>query len=413
MVGLPYPPAPAKRCLDLIRSVEAPGGYGVVYANRQSRLPKPLVTMTINEVIADGSRRSQDRTGGIKGSSAAGAFQFMQKTLTGLRDSLGLTGSELMTPDLQDRLGYQLLIQRGYKRYMAGTMSMADFGNELAEEWASFPLLKPQNGKRRGQSNYAGDGQNHVLIAPGPVEACLRAMRAESALGAPNAPVLMPPPISLSLNLPQAQTVPATEARLSWWEKWFAPKRQAIKSRPGLHTNGDPALWDYQAGMKDRGYYTTGLLDGLDGRKTQAAVAQIRKDNGLGDGGIDAEFAAAFPGFPKAAVSKERATMSLPKAMATDPTAFKAPNWLVTAGLSTLGIGGASAGGALDQISAGIGKVNDVAGQIQGGLSTIGSVIAFLVEHKTLVLIGIGLFFTYRGVASVLRLWIDFRLARR
>ena len=397
-------PAPAKRLLDFIAGYEAPRGYDTVYGNRMSQMPKPITAMTMDEVIAQGPWRTK-----TFGSSACGKFQFMAATLKGLKASQRLTGRELMAPELQDRLGYALLLGRGYARFMAGTMSLTAFGNEVAKEWASFPVLTATNGKRRGQSYYAGDGLNHVLVGPEPVERVLRSMRSEAVVGVaePNVPAA---PVIVA---PQAPTVPAEAVKLSWWERWFAPKRAAVKSRPGLHPNGDPALWDYQAGMKDRGYYLTGLLDGLEGGKTQSAVAQIRKDNGLGDGGIDAEFAAAFPNFPSRAVSKERATMSLPKAMAADPVAFKAPNWLVTAGLSALGMGGASAGGALDQLTTAIGKVNEVGGQIQGGLSTVGSVFAFLIEHRTLVLIGVGLFFTYRGVASVLRLWIDFRLARR
>lgn len=418
MAPLPYPPAPAKSLLDFIAIPESGGDYGVVYAHRQGKLPKPLTSMTINEVIADGPRRSNDHSGGVEGSSAAGRYQFMQKTLAGLKASTGLSSGELMSPDMQDRLGYQLLLQRGYKAFMAGSISLVEFAKRIAMEWASFPVLattvtnrKKGNGLitvRRGQSYYAGDGQNHALVDPVKVEKVLSAMR-----GAPAVAVAEPVAPAPVIVAPRVETVTATPAAASWLERWFSPKKVTTKARPGLHPNGDPALWDVQAGMKDRGYYNTGLLDGLDGRKTQAAVAQIRKDNDLGDGGIDAEFMAAFPNFPSAAVSAERRNAGLMKARASDPAAFNPAIWLATTGLSTLGLGGASAGGAFDQITSAVDKFNGVAGQVQGGLSTVSNVVMFLVEHKTLVLFGVGAFFTVRGLAWCARLWVDYRLGRR
>lgn len=116
-----------------------------------ARLPKPLNTMTIDEAIEQGRWRTNPF-----GSSACGRYQFMAATLKALKASQRLTGREVMTPDLQDRLGYALLLGRGYAKFMAGTMSLAAFGNEVAKELASFPVL--------GSFGVATAGQ--VLVSP-------------------------------------------------------------------------------------------------------------------------------------------------------------------------------------------------------------------------------------------------------
>jgi hypothetical protein len=280
---------------------------------------------------------------------------------------------------------------------MSGTITPTEFGNRLAMEWASFPVLSAINGKRRGQSYYAGDGQNHALVSPEAVERTLASLRAA------------PTPIVA----PRAPTVPATAVTGSWWSKWFAPRSPAAKARPGLHPNGSADLWDVQAALKERGYYNSGLLDGLDGGKTQAAVAQARKDNGLGDGGVDAQFLAGLPTWPHARVSKERANISIADASAHAPELFTPPKWLISAGLGSLGLGGASGSGLMDQVQGGVAKFNDVSGQIQSAFAVAASVVGFVVEHKTWFFVGLGLVVLWKGVSALLRAWILVKEARR
>lgn len=394
-------PPPAKRLLDFIRSYEAPRGYDSVFGNKMARMAKPITSMTVNEVIADGPRRTREF-----GSSAAGGLQFMTATLKGLRDEGSVSGSERMTPDLQDRLGYVLLKRRGYAKFMSGALSLTAFGNQIAMEWASFPVLSAINGKRRGQSYYAGDGLNHVLVGPEPVERVLNAMRAEPV-------VTVADPVAV-IQAPRAPTVPVAAVPTPWWQRLLGlgrPVSVAAKARPGLHPNGSPDLWDVQAAMKDRGYYTTGLLDGLDGGKTQAAVAQIRKDNGLGDGGVDAAFLAGLPGWPHANVSKERATMSLAAATAHAPELFGPAKWLVSAGIGSLGLGGAAGTGLMDNVQGGVAKANDVFGQVQSAFGLVAGVVGFVVEHRTLFLVAGGLFLVWKGVSAILSAWIKVRTA--
>ena len=170
-------PAPAAYLLDFIASYEAPKGYGTVYGNKQDRLPKPLTAMTLAEVIAAGPAWSR-----AFGSSACGRYQFMTATLIDLRKSLVLMGSDLFSPDFQDRLALALLRRRGYEAFVAGKLSLAGFGLKIAQEWASFPVLASVKGAHRavsrGQSYYAGDGLNKALVSPAAVEtAFLNALR--------------------------------------------------------------------------------------------------------------------------------------------------------------------------------------------------------------------------------------------
>jgi len=74
-------------------------------------------------------------------------------------------------------MGFALLKRRGWDRFATGVLSLKGFGNELAKEWASFPVLVDMQGAsrrvERGQSYYAGDGLNKSLVKPGDVEAVL------------------------------------------------------------------------------------------------------------------------------------------------------------------------------------------------------------------------------------------------
>ncbi len=44
-------PAGAAMLLDFIGDIEAPKGYGTIYANKQHKLAKPLTSMTLGDVV--------------------------------------------------------------------------------------------------------------------------------------------------------------------------------------------------------------------------------------------------------------------------------------------------------------------------------------------------------------------------
>lgn len=183
--------APARYLLDCIGGIEAPMGYGTVYGNKQSRLPKPLVSWTVNEIIG----ASPSFTARF-GSSACGRYQFMRDTLIGLRKQVPGLGDMRFTPELQDMLGVMLLRRRGFDRFMAGQITLKAFGKALAQEWASFPVLTTTTGAHRtvarGQSYYAGDGMNKALVSADQIEAWLTAaLRMKGG-----APVRKPVPVA-------------------------------------------------------------------------------------------------------------------------------------------------------------------------------------------------------------------------
>jgi len=181
-------PKAAQMILLAIYQIETgrppPACYETIYGHKESELPKPLTTMTLDEVEA-----AQPSWTKQYGSSAAGAAQFMRntldapKTLRDIEGEMGLTGKERFSPDLQDRMAYHLLKRRGFLEFMAGKISVVKFGDRLAMEWASFPVLSvslkgAHRTVKRGQTYYAGDGVNKVLTKPDFVENLLRSAKA-------------------------------------------------------------------------------------------------------------------------------------------------------------------------------------------------------------------------------------------
>lgn len=174
-------PTKAKDLLDFIGDIEAPRGYGTIYGNNQRKLPKPLTSMTFNEV-----QKAQPSWTKRFGSSASGRYQFMYRTLKGLHREMSIKGSTKFTDVLQDDMGYHLLKRRGFQKYLDGSISRTEFGKRLAKEWASFPVLASTKGAHRqltrGQSYYAGDKVNKSLVSPEQVERVLSKLRYETTV---------------------------------------------------------------------------------------------------------------------------------------------------------------------------------------------------------------------------------------
>lgn len=219
-------PGPARLILDFIGTAEAPNGYVTIFGNRQKALKKPLTAMTIGEVI-DAQKEWSSKVWasqfgkGAPASSAAGRYQFMRATLIALcKDYPEISGTWLFDGALQDRLGFALLIRRGYYDFVAGRMSVAEFGLELAREWASFPVLEDGQGAHRlvtrGQSYYAGDGVNKALVRAQAVEDMLR--MALSMHGITAVEVAPAPAASMPARLvdPENLDKPLTHSKTFW-----------------------------------------------------------------------------------------------------------------------------------------------------------------------------------------------------
>jgi muramidase (phage lysozyme) len=148
-----YGPAPipdyqtpeAKALLKTIRFAEHYKGknpYTSIYGGGSA----PLTKMTIKEIIDMGnSGRLPKRFGGTSagygsGSAATGAYQFMPFTLNDLIRRGLAKPNEVFTPEVQDRLGWQLAANRGVSLNSLKRGGLTQkIMDKMAPEWASFP----------------------------------------------------------------------------------------------------------------------------------------------------------------------------------------------------------------------------------------------------------------------------------
>lgn len=202
-------PLPAARILDLIGSIEAPKGYDTLYGNNQDKVAFRLTTLTLDNVIASGPTWTKKYK-----SSACGRYQFMNDTLKDLKKTEKLTGNEVFSPDLQDRLAFALLKRRGYSQWINGVISHDDFMIGLAKEWASFPVPYAMQGRhrkvKRGETYYAGDALNKALVTPEVVWLCLRDAYEGRMIPTAQEPVVAQP-------VPAPVTKP--DQTLSFWQR--------------------------------------------------------------------------------------------------------------------------------------------------------------------------------------------------
>ena len=129
------------------------------YGRSGPPLSKPLSAMTLAEV------RAYQR--GMRGSSAAGRYQFMPGTLGDLAQRHGLDDGRLLDGGLQDQLARSLMQKRKYDAYCAGQVDADTVMDEFASEWASLPMA---NGFSRHK--YQGKPQP-VRVTRGELKAVL------------------------------------------------------------------------------------------------------------------------------------------------------------------------------------------------------------------------------------------------
>ena len=171
--------------LELIRKAEVndagPEGYDVLSGFSHKRDgPFPITQKGTADVL---NAQIRWRSWGGALSSAAGAYQIIRNTLLDLSVKYKLQAEDIFDADYQDHLGFALLRRRGWDDWVKARMSDTAFGNNLAKEWASFPVLTRTRGQRRtvnrGESYYAGDGLNKALVDPEAVESVLAEIRSD------------------------------------------------------------------------------------------------------------------------------------------------------------------------------------------------------------------------------------------
>lgn len=139
-----------KPILDLIGHYESSDNYTVVYGGTIL----PLTKMSVQEVL---DWQKSARQAGAK-STAAGRYQIIHDTLEGLIKSTGVDPDELFDENMQDYFAVTLLERRGFDEFLAGTLTLTQFIENLSKEWAAIP--KDSSGK----SYYDGDGLNKALV---------------------------------------------------------------------------------------------------------------------------------------------------------------------------------------------------------------------------------------------------------
>ena len=99
---------------------------------------KPLSQMTVGEV-KQLQKAMLNHPDNNLNSSAVGKYQVVGKTLRGLQPQMGFKDSDTFSPELQDKIGEQLLKGRGLEKFRKGQISAGQFQGNIANEWASIP----------------------------------------------------------------------------------------------------------------------------------------------------------------------------------------------------------------------------------------------------------------------------------
>lgn len=124
-----------------------------------SLLKKPLSEYTIGEVKSF-QNRSRDNVGQLW---ATGRYQIIPSTLIGIVRKAGLSDSEKYSKVNQDKLGFQLMLERTpIKNYINGvvpdtTQNLQNAALHMSMIWSSIGVPFPTNGKQTNQSYYPKD----------------------------------------------------------------------------------------------------------------------------------------------------------------------------------------------------------------------------------------------------------------
>jgi len=139
-------------------------GSGV--AGKDSKLDTNITSMTIGDIMKEQASGNLD---------AVGSMQVIPKTLKSWYKKAGLKTTDKFTKKNQDKLTLALATQKRKRlgRWLRGekTATQAQAAKELAQEWASFPVIRNMKGHYRnvkvGESYYAKEGginkANHTV----------------------------------------------------------------------------------------------------------------------------------------------------------------------------------------------------------------------------------------------------------
>jgi hypothetical protein len=188
---VPPPPAPTKRdaarayggvvLMDRLAEGEGTGGlkgYETTFGYGRYDPPGRDKPMTLDE-LAEFQRGLRDRTRRETRypTSAVGRYQTTKDTMHTLRRNMGLTGSEVYSPELQDRLAREHLRIVGWDDYVAGKITRDQPQKKFAQTWAS--VAEPSGRPRSNQPVGTTSEQFQAAIAQAETEARLRGVGAD------------------------------------------------------------------------------------------------------------------------------------------------------------------------------------------------------------------------------------------
>jgi len=239
-----------RRLLDFIYEAENSGviNYDQWHNKTQLKPNKPLTEMTVLEVL-EWQQANRNLPKGQQ-YTAAGAGQIIYKTLNEIVNKGVINANDKFTPQIQDKANQYLLNRRGYEKFQAGAISKEEFGNNLAKEWASLPVLQDTyRGSRHiatGQSYHKGVGSNNALVTAGKFDAFLNQakiftlMTKDRPVGAATHPNLAPsrPNAGFWLEEQFDRFLPVRDREPPPWEKADIPiddfGKDGKKARPRL-----------------------------------------------------------------------------------------------------------------------------------------------------------------------------------
>ncbi len=163
-------PESCKPLLDVIAHAESGGNYNAYFGNGRNSKVK-FTGMPIADVL----KWQKDYVAQGSPSSAVGRYQFLNTTLAGLVNQLGIDPSQKFNEQTQDRLAVALLERRGVREYLAKELTTEQFAANLAKEWAGLPKVIGDN---PNASYYAGDGLNKSRVEPQKVLAAIKPIEA-------------------------------------------------------------------------------------------------------------------------------------------------------------------------------------------------------------------------------------------
>jgi peptidoglycan hydrolase-like protein with peptidoglycan-binding domain len=296
---------------------------------------KDLAKMTVDQILESSNLRANNRDRVF----AAGKYQVITQTLREAKRAIPLSGSELYTPELQEKIFLEFLLGKKRPKIAAyikrGEGTSEDATYSAAMEWASIevPAGRPITRGRisNGHHSYYEGPANHAKKGSGPkTKAALERARAAFAGIQNGQTVERPEPIVDEQESP-AQEGGGTVTALVTELRPIAPGHIIAASVGKGGTNHASDVGAVQSALAQHGV-SPGAIDQQYGPKTHAAITQfqsrfLRRPDGLVEVGkatekhlVDGTQQAETPGEQKPAEQKPAETETPAQTPTSDGT---------------------------------------------------------------------------------------------